>query len=260
MQWKHKCSYAWLKARQGYLTASDVHKLAPLTKSGRVRKVSQEDYEKLLMEKTQMVVPEDCVSTGAAARGHWMEPQVVDYINEYKLLGPETYFHWDDALVYRDYMAFSPDALTVEQPDGDVEWECEELVVSAPIKLAEIKCYSTKRHVEAVLTPGSMLEERWQVATAMWVDERIDSGSIVFFCPECMWHPVHVARYSREDLKEEIEIIGNIEKVYFETLEYSNHYDPSNAALAYLYKAEAACKSWIEEEEYRTEGLNPSVS
>ena len=44
-KWFHKCSLDWLRARQNYLTATDVKELLPVTKTGRKRTITDENYE-----------------------------------------------------------------------------------------------------------------------------------------------------------------------------------------------------------------------
>lgn len=213
VQWHHKCDENWLKARQRYLTATDIKDLLPITKTGRPRSVSKEDYLKVLARKLTKVDASSCESSGAMARGHILEPFAIDAYNEREI---DKLFHWDDAVIGRNNqpycLGFSPDALDVKQPDG-VSFIASDI---SPKALGEVKSYSPERHLACASTDPENLEERWQVAAAMACCDTIEKASLIFFNPSLQWF-MFVAEYTRADLSNEIDMCLNIEEdwLYF---------------------------------------------
>ena len=205
MKWEHKCSLEWLKERQSYLTASDIKKLLPVTKTGRPRKVSDLDYVSVMASKMVELTEEDCWSYGSMARGHLLEPYAVEALNQalVDLKESDWFWHWDDKIVSlpgRD-IAFSPDAMDISTFD----------LIKNVTAIAEIKSYSPDRHLVCGYTPKDQLEERWQIATAMALLDNIDHAWLVFFNPK-MIRRLIVIRYDRTDLAKEIETVLEIEK------------------------------------------------
>ena len=208
MNWKHKCSLDWLRARQGYLTASDIKRLLPVTKTGRPRKVDELDYVGVMASKMVELTEEDCWSYGVMARGHLLEPYAVAALNQALFFDadePDLFHHWDDKLVVLPgrEIAFSPDAMDI--PMGDP--------IENVTAIAEIKSYSPDRHLMCGYTPKDQLEERWQIATAMALLENIDHAWLVFFNPK-MVRRLIVIRYDRADLVKEIETVLEVEKAW----------------------------------------------
>lgn len=204
-RWRHECSQSWLRARNGYLTASDAHKLVPYTDSGRKRKVADEDYEKLAMAKMRPVLPEHCVSTGAAARGHLLERYAVMRWNE---VHGEEFHHWDDVLVPSatvPYAAWSPDALDVSLSEpgpvctGDYGGR----------RMLEIKCYGPEKHDAACLSSKMDRPERWQIAFAMMCSD-IAEGTLVLYDPTTSYEPLHGFAYTQADLADEIDELRKV--------------------------------------------------
>lgn len=206
MQWRHRTSLDWLKARQPYLTATDIKELLPVTKTGRSRKVDTDSYLKVLSRKLKKLTEDDCISYGAAARGHIMEPFAVHEFNyEYEETHIPKMFHWDDALITGNNspLAFSPDALDIERPNGD----CVFIDVRPQYGL-EVKSYTADKHLICGHMDKMELEERWQLAAAMKVCESIKEMYLMFYNPSMPTNFIHV--YTREDLVEECEIIDDI--------------------------------------------------
>jgi hypothetical protein len=204
MKWEHKCSLEWLKKRQLYLTASDVKMLVPVTKTGKLRKVTDDDRLKLFAEKRATLTEEDCYSYGAAARGHILEPIAIQKANE---AGKTHYKWWDDEIVTRPLrdIAYSPDAADVSIP----EFAQNGGVITS---LMEVKCYSNAKHLEVANTPINKLEERWQIATAMACDPLIEDALLVLYNPKL--EPdlsLFIIFIDREDLQEEIDIVREVE-------------------------------------------------
>lgn len=210
MNWKHKCSLDWLQERQRYLTASDIKKLLPVTKTGRPRKVDELDYVSVMASKMTELTEEDCWSYGVMARGHLLEPYAVAALNQALLENNESdlLFHWDDKLVSvpgRE-IAFSPDAMDVGMENSDPAKN-----VTA---IAEIKSYSPDRHLACGYTPKMQLEERWQIATAMALLNNIDHAWLVFYNPKMKFRKLIVIRYDRDDLVEEIDKVLEVERAW----------------------------------------------
>lgn len=207
MKWEHKCSLEWLQERQRYLTASDIKSLLPLTKTGRKREVGDLEYLKVMSSKMVMLTEEDCLSFGAAARGHLLEPFAIRALNQMlsEMQGPEheTFHWWDDKLVTESgrLIAFSPDAMDVSMDDP-----------AEPTAIAEVKSYEASRHLVTAYMPKEMIEERWQIATAMAVKQSIDHAYLVLFNPKMKYRKTFVIRYDRDELKHEIEVILGIEQ------------------------------------------------
>lgn len=104
--WVHRCNVGWLETRKKYLTASDIYRLWPKTKTGRDRKVADLDYLKVWCDKVQGVSDAECLSKDWAARGHILEPYAVAQFNEHMgSCSPELH-HWDDCrcLVEKKYI------------------------------------------------------------------------------------------------------------------------------------------------------------
>lgn len=212
MQFRHECSLDWMKARQKYLTASDIKDLLPFTATGRPRKITDQDRLKVYSRKLKVLTQDDCISTGAAARGHMLEPYAIETSN-YHIVSK--YFHWDDALIYNEdlMLAFSPDGCNIPQHyDEGVEIindHVEELT-----SIIEVKSYNPERHMSIANTPYEKIEERWQIATAMAVCQNINSGVLVLFNPDLPKNAMAYVRYIRGDLRDEIKTIEHIAEDY----------------------------------------------
>lgn len=216
MNWEHKCSLDWLKERQYYLTASDIKSLLPMTKTGRRREVGDQEYLKVMASKMVMLTEEDCMSYGAMARGHIMEPYAIDALNmmltELQGEGHEMFYWWDDQLVARHgrAIAFSPDAMDVPMGDPTLE----------PHAIAEVKSYDAARHVSTAYLPKNQIEERWQLATAMALCDSIDHAYLVLFNPKMKYRKTFMIRFDRDELKSEIDTILEIEQNWKEFREH----------------------------------------
>lgn len=196
-----------MRTRQNFLTATDVKELLPYTATGRPRKIGDEQYLKVYGRKLKEIYPDDCISTGMAARGHLLEPYAIGKLNE---VSPFEFYWWDDFVVgtHTNGLAFSPDAMTVPMPEKistsrDAFCRCKDISVH-PYHIAEVKSYSSERHYLCGNTDPHKLEERWQIATAMATDVNIFSGTIVFFNPSVVNYMFYHT-YNRSDLDDEIQ-------------------------------------------------------
>lgn len=209
-KWFHKCDKEWMIARQHCLTATDVKELLPVTKTGRKRVVGDEQYLKVLSRKLVNITDDDCVSTGAAARGHILEPYAIDLFNNFSGTG-ERLIHWDDIVIVRpnhdDFgLGFSPDAVNIEPPLVALMMSATDELVT----IGEIKSYSAENHLRCGFTPKERLEERWQIATAMAVCQSIEHAHLMFYNPS-MEKEMYVVEYARKDLEDEIGMVRETE-------------------------------------------------
>ena len=257
MQWFHRSSSEWLDARRNCLTATDIKEILPVTKTGRKRTVDTENYLKILAKKLAPVSEDDCFSTGAAARGHVLEPWAIETFNNNSI--DLKFFHWDDVIVTRENheplrLAFSPDAINIKQEKSmGVITE-----VSPEMKhLAEVKSYYPERHLVCGYTDKMELEERWQVATAMTVCETIEDATIIFYNPS-MDSKMFTVTYTREDLEEEMKLIVEAEKNWLDFVE--NFYGtPANGLITEGIDESDIIASIIELEDLNPEGFKSVV-
>jgi len=218
VKWNHKCDLGWLKARQACLTATDIKELLPVTKTGRARTVNDESYYKVLARKKVLLTEDDCISTGAMARGHILEPYAIDMFNE-RYAKKQLLNHWDDMVVVRkDHLlldlglGFSPDALDIQIPTRSNTVSSNTVYGAEPKVLGEVKSYSAERHFICGHTAKEKLEERWQIAAAMAVCPSIEDAYLIFFNPSMTRNQMFVVWYGRGNLTDEIQICLDIEK------------------------------------------------
>lgn len=215
-KWQHKCKAEWMKARQRYLTATDVKDLLPVTKTGRKRSIDDENYLKVFARKIVPITEDDIISTGAAARGHVLEPFAIDKYNEFVGDQGGTHLHhWDDIMVVRPdrkpgSLAFSPDAMSIPMEQVTMCAAATATDVIAPV-IGEVKCYNAENHLaRGYETDIANLEERWQIATAMAVCPSIEVAHLVFFNPS-MKCQMFVVEYTAKDLAGEVEMVLEVE-------------------------------------------------
>lgn len=249
-KWFHKCGLDWLRTRQKHLTATDVKELLPFTKTGRKKTITDETYLKVWSSKMVNLTEDDCVSTGAAARGHILEPYAIDRFNEANVFGNLELYHWDDVLVTRPNpdpfsLAFSPDAMNIKQ---------SERISIADIKaIGEVKSYYPERHTIAGYTQKEDLEERWQIATAMAVCESIEEAYLLFYNPS-MKNQLYIVDYDRADLEAEIAIVLAIEKDWLSWIKNHGNLDHHYVVPGKLDAEEMIIRSIMKREELNPEG------
>ena len=227
MDWKHRCGLDWLKSRRNYLTASEIKRLIPLTATGRPRTITDFDRMKIMANKLVTLTEEDCMSYGAAARGHIMEPYAIDSLNAMlKDMGVKEYFYWwdDDLVTVEDRsLAFSPDAMDVKDIDD----------IKFATAIAEVKSYSNEKHIAIAYTPKDMIEERWQIAVSMALCPNIDHGYLVLFNPKMMLERLFLIKYDRDELKKEIDTILSVEADWNEFVNTKMFGRPTSGAIWY---------------------------
>lgn len=252
MKWFHKCDLGWLQTRQKCLTATDVKELIPFTKTGRPRPIGDEQYLKVMARKMVNITEDDCVSTGAAARGHILEPYAIAQYNKADFGGNEQLYHWDDVVVTKEEhvpfgLAFSPDAMNIPCDVGGILYGA----TSSLVTIGEVKSYSSERHMLCGYTDPSELEERWQIATAMATAPTIEKAYLLFFNPS-MRTQLYIVDYDRSDLEDEISIILDVEENWLSWIANLGKLEHS-----YLVPGELDSEQRIIEHIIEKEKLNP---
>lgn len=254
-KWFHKCDLDWLKARQKYLTATDVKDLLPFTKTGRKRTITDEHYLKVFAGKLVNLTEDDCVSTGAAARGHILEPYAIDRYNEEDFGNNTWLYHWDDIVVTRINpdpfsLAFSPDAMSY---DCSSYFGKKSIAIDGVKAIGEVKSYSPERHMIAGYTPKEELEERWQIATAMAVCESIEEAYLLFYNPS-MRNQLYIVDYDRADLADEIEAVLEVEKNWLAWIANLGKLDKHYLVSGKIDEEEDIIRGIMKREELNPEG------
>ena len=263
-KWFHRCDLGWMKARQKYLTATDVKELLPFTKTGRKKTITDEHYLKVLAGKMVNLTEDDCTSTGAAARGHILEPYA---IRKFNFDPPDVHLHhWDDVVVTRRFaqpfsLAFSPDAL--DKPSDSSLWLKDDdgshlKVIEmdgpfGPKVLGEVKSYGPERHMVAGYTPKDELEERWQIATAMAVCTSIENAYLLFYNPS-MRNQLYIVDYDRADLADEIEAVLEVEGKWLAWVANLGALDKHRLVSGGIDDEEVIIQQIIKREELNPEG------
>lgn len=254
-RWFHKCDLGWLKARQKYLTATDVKSLLPVTKTGRKRVIDDESYLKVLSNKMVNLTEADCVSVGAAARGHILEPYAIDRYNEEDIGNNTWLYHWDDIVVTRVNpepfsLAFSPDAMSY---DCSHYFGKKSIAIDGVKAIGEVKSYSPEKHMVAGYTPKDELDERWQVATAMAVCPSIEEAYLLFYNPS-MRNQLYIVDYDRCDLSNEIDMVLEVENNWLAWITNLSYLDSHYLVNGKIDEEEAIIRSIMKREELNPEG------
>lgn len=225
-KWKARVDLEWLKERQQYLTASDIKMLIPFTASGKRRSI-EDKYLEVWTAKQEILDEDDCISYGAAARGHWLERYAIEEYNNFAERDNFVYqarmYHWDNVIITdrSGQLGYSPDALSIPS------WTTAARTITNTniTELSEIKCYGTSKHYRIAQTPRIILEERWQIATAMTVSPSLECGNLILYNPKAN-NKLFVKKYLRRDLMYEIEIIRSIVSDYYiKTAEFKTSFD-----------------------------------
>lgn len=218
--WKHKVSKDWLMARTHYLTASSIKSILPITETERKRSQAQIEANMLKVASNMMtafIPDDDCISTGAAARGHLLEPIAIEEANIEKSLG---LYHWDDIILVKGLLGWSPDAMSISQ-DGwfgkGCIYDIDKNGAPCPASIGEVKSYLTERHIASVFTDKKDCPERWQLAVGMALLKNCQYANLIFFNPDSTVR-LAVKTYSRQDLEEEIKMVKEAEDSFQEFL------------------------------------------
>lgn len=216
--WKHDVSESWLLARRPYLTASDIKNLLAdykRIKAGKIGLMQAQQFAKVFGSKQMREV--DTSSFGAMARGHVMEPYAIDDYNAWRR---KDFKWWDDKIIVKGDLGFSPDALDIHPLPGvrmvvdGGELKYKEGSAPGPTMLLEIKSYEAGAHYQrkVAIAEHMPIDERWQVACGMVVCPTIAAGIVCFYAPQC--EDMFDVEYTRDDLEDEIDTISEIAKMW----------------------------------------------
>ena len=208
--WKHVVDKEWMMARTHYLTASNIKNILPVTETGRKRPQAQIEANmmKVVANLTTASIPnEDCVSTGMAARGHLLEPIAIEEANKAANLG---LYHWDDIILVKDLLGWSPDAMSIPQTEKIALYDIKLHGAPCPTNIGEVKSYGIEKHIASVYTDKKDCPERWQLAVGMALLKNCQSANLIFFNPDSTIR-LAIKTYSRKDLEEEIQMVEEAE-------------------------------------------------
>jgi len=225
--WRHEVSVPWLQARRDVLTASEIKAMLPEYK--RMLKKPEGElslgFFALCGEKLSNDIP-DPESTGAAARGHILEPYAVDDWNQN--FPKDKYHHWDDIVIKRNGLGYSPDGLDIPQlieMGVQLSWSeknhClkrQNETYKPPTRAIEVKCYEPKNHMKGLIIPKEDRDERLQIAVAFMVLPSIEYVDVLWYCPEA-YLPMYKERYTRDELKAEIKVITDMVKLFHQHMD-----------------------------------------
>lgn len=219
--WKHRVNKNWMMARTHYLTASSIKSILPVTETGRKRSQAQIEANMLKVASNMMtafIPDDDCISTAAAARGHLLEPIAIEEANNAKKLG---LYHWDDVILVKGLLGWSPDAMSVPQDgwfDKRYFYDLDKNGAPCPASIGEVKSYLMERHIASVYTDKKDCPERWQLAVGMALLKNCQYANLIFFNPDSTVR-LAIKTYSRQDLEEEIKMVKEAEESFQKFLE-----------------------------------------
>lgn len=217
-------SEEWMLARKDVLTASEIRSLLPEFRRMLKKPANtlSPGFFAFCGDKLASGIP-STLSTGPAARGHIMEPYAIE---DWNYNSPQyQYNHWDDLVIKRNGIGYSPDGLDIEQiPEMGVElWadnKTGKLVIPntkhsfrAPKRAIEVKCYEPKQHMKSLIEDKTERDERLQAAVAFMVLPKLELIDVLWYCPEAPV-PMFNEVYEREDLQAEIKVITSMLKMF----------------------------------------------
>ena len=216
----HEVNAEWMEARKLCVCASEMKLLASCKEFNPKAKTSLADKCWEVWASKVSSRPVDTKSYNEAARGHICEPYAVE---EYNACAPQNKVkmnHWDDILISRDGVGFSPDAMDIEVPKTWQPFLLQKNLPIQPKEILEIKCYNDAAQLKTFQSTFDKMkqDERWQVATAMYVCPSIEMAHLMYYDPafadKAPQFVINIFDYSREDLKVEIDTVGKIIDAY----------------------------------------------
>lgn len=226
MLWSHEVSSEWLLRRKATITGTELANLVPAFKRTIKQREKKSDYidQQFFTLWAEKNGTEELITSSpssAAARGHVMEPYA---IQDYNVQCPSSYYwHWDDCIICNPslHAGFSPDGLDIPQPYTPNAYLESTSLNPAPTKVIEVKSYSMERHVKSYFAVAESLDQRYQVAAAMLVCPSILEGTLLFYNPSAPKSMgMFIQTYTRDTLKEEIEMIKGVLDIWNETCDY----------------------------------------
>lgn len=214
MEWRHSVKLAWLLVRMHHLCASEVGKVMVYDRYGNMR--TPEDIGKRFwsyrVEKFRMPQPGDEKSTGAAARGHVLEPVAIDLAKKLKLI-PSGFMHLDDVLVGEKAsgidltLGWSPDGVLANGhlPDCNQAWWPNDVPI---VEGVEVKCLAPAGHAKNATCQIKDSDYYYQLATAFAACPSLERMHLILYNPDLkdnMLVPRMVVRtIEKDDMKEAI--------------------------------------------------------
>lgn len=253
--WYHEVDIEWLQARRLVLTATDIRKHK--TDTNKILKMDPGEYQvlpgfaSLWAEKKSDMIDLDTRSYDAMARGHILEPYAVESFNEAQITDKIMY-HWDDCIIARNRIGFSPDSLSVPQltyghmlavMDSGKMVDKDHTVYDAPGSVLEIKSYMPAAHMKAWLEDKMKLDERWQLAVAMYVCPIIRYGYLFFYDPDNKVPGSFYQKYTAQDLIEEISTVHKVSEYWRWLCEHFENFDEPE--IVSLYTEEQIYENYI---------------
>lgn len=167
----------WMTARQGKITGTRLGGI--VVKRGTGKKIG---FYELIAER--LGIPADDES--AMARGTRLEPEAIDKFME--VTGNKV----DTSLVLwcrddNESIALSPDGIIGEK------------------EAVEVKCLSSARHIEALLTQEVPNEYEFQILQYFIVNDKLEKLYMVFYDPRLLAKPLHWLEVRREDVQKDVE-------------------------------------------------------
>lgn len=166
-----------MAARRGKITGSRLKDV--VVKRGTGKKIG---YYELIAER--LGIPADAES--AMERGHRLEGAAIDKFESVTGLKVDRGLYiWSRE---------DNEAIAIS-PDGVIAWE---------IAAVEVKCLSSARHIEAVLTNEIPDEFHYQMLQYFAVHEGLKKLYFVFYDPRLLAKPFHVIEVKREEVETEV--------------------------------------------------------
>lgn len=169
----------WLEARRGKITGSRLKDLIVLRGKGE-----KMGFWELVAERLGLPPGEE----NAMERGHKLEPEALD---RFEAATGKTVIR-DLAIWFRED---DPDIAV--SPDGWIGKGMKEAV--------EVKCLSSARHIQAVMTNEIPDEYHYQVLQYFIVNDKLQTLHFCFYDPRLRVKDFHAIEVTREQLTEEIE-------------------------------------------------------
>lgn len=210
MRWQHEVDANWLDARRQCLTATDILKLWPAAKKWKAEDEIPQTFIGTWFEKNS-VQDQDPISYDAAARGHCMEPFAIEEAN--RVYG-KNFYHWDDVLIVRGHVGFSPDAMDIPQPNLPTIVKWSDPALKKATEIMEVKCFLPYHHGQCV-TCGMEEKQIMQVAMAFKVLPQLEEAHVLYYCPGA---PIDICEYplSYSDINPYIQRINKVVAIWNE--------------------------------------------
>lgn len=168
---------SWMIARRGRITGSRLKDL--IVKRGTEKKIG---FYELIAER--LGIPAD--GEAAMDRGHRLEAEAIEAFEK------ETGKKVDTSLLIWSHD--DNEAIAIS-PDG----------VIGKTEAVEVKCLSSARHIEAVLTEKVPKEYEYQILQYFIVNDKLKKLYMVFYDPRLIAKPFFMLEIKREDLQEAVD-------------------------------------------------------